>query len=410
MLREDVERSLLATHGEDGYLFPAYDDYCFANVTHTVADLLGVETGRPLPTDVLGDDRPAVGTVLVVLIDGLGLRQWKRDRTDHDLLRAITDRGRVTPLTTVYPSETTAAMTTCHTGSLPAAHGGIGWNIYEPTTGESFEALNFAKKDGTSPAMDFGDVFDASSIYPTLVAGGIDVHHVTAYPRELRGVTTHGFDGLEGVPSTLAEALTAATEPAYVFTYIGAIDAVAHEHGTASTDHAETLAAVCEALQAAIEGVSEDVARETLLLVTADHGHVDTEPDRNVDLSSVAGITDHLATDEEGRPIRFAGNPRNVHLHLKPGTETEVRAAIDAAFDAKVIGREEALARELFGTPPSATFSRRLGDLVVVPRSRSVWWADAEPEQLAYVGMHGGLHPDEMLVPLGAVRLPAIRS
>jgi hypothetical protein len=32
------------------------------------------------------------------------------------------------------------------------------------------------------------------------------------------------------------------------------------------------------------------------------------------------------------------------------------------------------------------------------------WYGDEHPEELDLVGMHGGLHPDEMLVPFAAVR------
>lgn len=409
MLRDGIERTLIDEYSEDGYLFPAYGTYCFANVPHTVSSLLGVSTGHPLPPDVFEGLSTDQGTVLVLLIDGLGLKQWKRDRAHHEFIETVTIQGRVTPLTTVYPSETTAAMTTFHTGRLPAEHGGIGWNIYEPETGESFEALNFAKKDGTSPAMDFGEVFNARSIYHTLAPEGIDVHHVTAYPRDLRGVTSHGFEGLDELAGTLSETLRAADPPAYVFAYIGAIDAVSHDHGTESVQYQETLSRVFGSVEAAIGRLDSETAARTLLLVTADHGHVDTEPERNLNLGDIDGLEPRLASDGTGDPIRYAGNPRNVHLHLQPGTADEVRAMLQSAFDARVFEREDVIERELFGAPPSETFRRRVGDLVVVPRDRSVWWGDDEPEELAYVGMHGGLHPDEMLVPFGVAPLVDVR-
>jgi hypothetical protein len=45
----------------------------------------------------------------------------------------------------------------------------------------------------------------------------------------------------------------------------------------------------------------------------------------------------------------------------------------------------------------------RLGDLILIPhRNAYLWWADKENILL---GRHGGLHPDEMLVPFLAVRL-----
>jgi hypothetical protein len=52
----------------------------------------------------------------------------------------------------------------------------------------------------------------------------------------------------------------------------------------------------------------------------------------------------------------------------------------------------------------SARFRRRCGDLVLTHRELGTWRGDAEPDELDLVGMHGGLHPEEMLVPFAAVR------
>lgn len=408
MLRTAVEDRLWDHHGEDGYLFPAYEDYCFANVPHTVGSMLGVDTGRPLPDDVLPAGDPEPGIVLVVLIDGLGLSVWKRDRGRHTLLDTVTDRGIVTPLTSVYPSETTAALTTFHTGTLPAEHGGIGWNVYEPLTDECFEALTYQRKDGSRPALEFSKVFAARSIYRQFSAAGVDVHHVTPYPHELGGVTMHGIDSPRDLPETLPAVLSAAEPPAYVFTYLSDIDTISHETGTESTAFHETLETIAMAIERAIAQVDLGTARDTLLILTADHGHVDTDPERNVDLSTVDGLVDQLASDGNGEPIRLVGSPRNVHLHLRPGAAS-VREAIEREVDARLFTREEALDCGLFGAPPSETFRRRLGDLIVAPRDRSAWWGNLEPGELAHVGMHGGLHPDEMLVPFGTVELAALR-
>ncbi len=33
-----------------------------------------------------------------------------------------------------------------------------------------------------------------------------------------------------------------------------------------------------------------------------------------------------------------------------------------------------------------------------------MWFGDVEPDELYLAGMHGGLHPEEMLVPFAAAR------
>ncbi|WP_135819991.1 alkaline phosphatase family protein [Halostella litorea] len=414
MLRESVERRLREDHGEDGYLFPAYEDYCFANVPHTVASLLGVDTGRTLPADALdGVDTEGIDTVVVALVDGFGLDGWKRTRDDHGFLRRVTDRGVVTPLTSVYPSETAAAITTFHTGALPAEHGVVGWNVYEPTVDEAFEALPFRTKAGDEPAgLTRGDVADAEPLYPDLAAEGVESTLVDPHAANQPGVRERPYESLDEVGTELRDAVETADAPAYVATYVPHVDHAAHADGTNSATYDGTVGAVFDQLEAGlVDGLDDAAAENTLLVVTADHGHVDTDPERNVDLSAADGVGDSLRQHADGSLIRFSGSPRNAHLQLRPDRVERVRDELLAGLDARAFTREEALARDLFGdVDPSETFRRRCGDLVLTHRDLGTWWGDAEAEELDLVGMHGGLHPHEMLVPFAAVRLSELHD
>ncbi|WP_121822776.1 alkaline phosphatase family protein [Halostella salina] len=414
MLRESVERRLRDDHGEDGFLFPAYEDYCFANVPHTVASLLGADTGRSLPADVFdGVDTTGIDTVVVALVDGFGLDGWKRHHGDTEFLARITERGVVTPLTSIYPSETAAAVTTFHTGRLPAEHGVIGWNVYEPTVDEAFEALPFRTKAGNEPTgLTRDDVADAEPLYPELADAGIESTLVDPHAAQQSSVRERPYESLDEVGPKLRDAVESADPPSYVFTYVPHVDHAAHAEGTDSATYDETVAAVCEQLQAGlVDGLDGTAAENTLLLVTADHGHVDTDPERNVDLSAVDGVGDSLRQHADGTPIRISGSPRNVHLQLRPDRVTAVRDDLNATLDARVFTRDAALNRGLFGdAEASETFCRRCGDLVLTHRDLGTWWGDAEPGELDLVGMHGGLHPHEMLVPFAAVRLAELHD
>ena len=390
---------------------PAYGEYCFAGIPHTVAEILGARTGPGLPAGVVPHADRDAEIVLVVLLDGLGLAQWQRDRRDQPFLDRLTERSRITPLTSVYPSETAAALTTFHTGVLPATHGVIGWNVFEPTVDQAFEALPFRTKAGTEPTgLDRDAVADADPIYPALRTHGIDDRHVVPADITPTGERVHPYTDLAGFPAELVAALAAAEPPAYVYAYLPQIDTVSHRVGTATEAYRSVVSAVLGRVEEAIAAVPRATADETLLVVTADHGHVDTDPSRNVDLSAFDVVMDNLSRHADGTPVRFAGSARNVHLHLEPGSAPRVRDELTEALDALVLTREEVLAQELFGPDPSTTFRRRLGDVVITHRDLGVWWGDAEPSTLAHVGMHGGLHPDEMLVPFAAVGLADLRG
>ncbi|USZ68164.1 alkaline phosphatase family protein [Halorussus salilacus] len=410
MLRTDLAESLRAEFGEDGSLLPDYGGYCFANVPHTVASVLGADTGRTLPDDTLAGVDTAVENVLVVLVDGFGFEQWRRVRDAHPFLSRLSETARVTPLTATYPSETAAAIHTFHTGSLPAEHGVIGWNVYEPSADQEFEALPFLTKDGEEPeGLAPEEVSAAPSLYPELEDAGVSAHHVVPFETTTEGAARYTYESLADFPERVGDALGAAhreDDRSYCYAYLHDVDQAGHESGTRSESYRETVGEVFDAVSAALSGLDAAVAEETLLVVTADHGHVNTDPERNVDLDGFEEVVAALARRDDGTPVRFSGSPRNVHLHLQEGREAETAAFLRENLDAKVFTREEVLDCELFGdAPPSETFRRRLGDVVVTHRNLGVWWGDEEPDELAYVGMHGGLHPEEMLVPFAAAKM-----
>lgn len=407
-MRDALERRLRTRLLEDGYLFPDYDGYCFANVPDTVRSLLGAGARRPLPADVLGDAGGAYDRVLVLLVDGFGLESWKR-HDGHPLLERFEAGGTVSPLTSVYPSETAAALTTFHTGRLPAEHGVVGWNVYEPTLDAAFEAFTVRPKGGAAATdLDPADVYDGEALYPALRAGGIDCRHVVPFEETYDGAVAHTYEYEDATdaPRALSAAFEATTDPAYLFVYLPHVDHTAHERGTRSAAHRETVATVLDALERGLSALAD--GGRTLVVLTADHGHVDTDPARNVDLERFESVAANLKRHGCGDPVRFSGSPRNVHLHLRDGAVESVRDDLASALDARVYRREEALERSLFGDrAASDAFRRRAGDLIVTHRELSVWYG-SEGDSLELVGMHGGLHPAEMLVPFAVAPLEAL--
>jgi hypothetical protein len=376
MLRTDVAGDLRREFEEDGYLFPDYEEYCFANVAHSVASALGVETGRTLPEDVFdGVSTDDYDTVLVVLVDGFGFRQWRHERDHHEFLDRLSSAARVTPLTSIYPSETAAAMTTLHTGTLPAEHGVVGWNVYEPAADAAFEALPFLTKDGEEPPIPRSDVADADSLYTELADAGVSAHHVVPYPETPEGATRRGYETLAEFAERVPEAVRAADPPSYCFGYLGHVDAAAHESGTESPTYRETVGEVFDALESILWDIAADgTAENTLLVVAADHGHVNTDPERNVNLDRREELVAALRRHADGTPVKFSGSMHNVHLQLRDDLTREatadVTADLRAELDALVFERENLLDGDLFGdAPPSETFRRRVGDVVVSHRN-----------------------------------------
>lgn len=420
MIRHDIADALRDDELAPGYVRPAYDDYCFANIPGTVADLVGssgtVDSPK-LPEDTL--PTTDIDRVAVVLVDGFGFEQFLRHRGAHPFLDTLAEEAVVTPLTSTYPSETAAAMTTYDLGRPPVQHGLLGWDVYRPDIDAVVKPLPFETAGGANPAefsLSRTDMREGESVGHQLSGSGVDVRQVV--PDALVGNDTgsgggggqsyHGYaeTDRDELAESLQGALTSVGDPGFVHTYIPAVDAAGHNHGTSAPEYRETVSGVFDAVERAIEGIPTERASETLVVVCADHGHVDTDPEQNVDLLSVLADPGIIGETTEGTP-RISGGPRNLHLHVDDpeATRDTVQVALtDCGCEALVLTREEALGEELWGPgAQSTTFKRHCGDVLVIPDQLSVWHT-AEAHALDLIGEHGGCHPDEMLVPFASAR------
>ncbi len=413
MLDSALAEELVADEFAEGFVRPDYDGFCFSRVPATAASLVGADLGATLPGRALAasavDEVPADAEhVLVLFVDALGFRQFERVHEDVSLLRSFVDIGRVTPLTSTFPSETAACVTTMHTGREPVEHGLLGWNGYDPTGDTVYETLPYAAKDDGDISVSPGELFDGDPIYDRLEEAGVDSHVVepdygTGYDDgALVGATVHHYERTSEFALTIRDVLRSAAASSYTYAYYPTVDAVAHEYGPGDERYGMQVAAVCDALERAFATLDEEVREETVVCLVADHGQVPIRDEDRIKLDDIGVLAD-VPTDRSGTPL-VLGGPRNVHLRVDdPAAARERLAAAD--LDALVYSREEALDAGLWGRgEPGPAFERNSGDLLVVPREGALWYA-GESEQLGLAGMHGGLHPDEALVPFGVARL-----
>lgn len=392
-----------------GFVHPDYDGYCITRVPGTAAAALDASVGPTLPEDVFVGVGTNVSNVVVLFVDAYGFEQFRETYASHAFFDRIARRGRVTPLTSVYPSETPACVPTFHTGLQPVEHGQLGWNIYLPKRDLVVESLPFQTKSGEPIDPAEVPLFAGEPIYPRLEAAGIDTHVIEPFDSsddpKTAGATTHTYNSPADFAVRLRRVLEQGSAPTYCYGYTPLVDAAGHAEGTRSQLHSAELNCLSATLQRELcDRLQTDIAEETLLLLVADHGQVDSSPDENVDILSDPVVQQHLRRDRDGFPA-ISGSGRNLHLFLEDGSVDRVRARLRDRIDALVLTREAALESDLWGNGDSCQlFAERVGDLVVIPETTTVWHSE-EPEELDLVGDHGGLHPREQLVPFGAVTL-----
>lgn len=420
----DYASDLREAYEKDGYVFPAYRDRSFADTPESALSLLSAEFPQNIPDDAFGDLVDGdIENVVLLVVDGFGLDQWTRLREELPLLDDFETDGIVTPLTSTYPSETAAAITTLHTGLLPAEHGLLGWHQYLDSIDESIQTLPFLLEDGTPaqeeyPLANPRELFDGDTIYGAAETAGVDAHvtqpaHIAgSVSSELTtaGAETHGYWNVADMAVSLRDIVADGEGPTHVTAYVPNVDTISHRTGTAANRYDAQARMVTEAIRTGfVDNLGPETAEKTALLVTADHGHTNVGEEVAMDLS-VPEVQDCLARGDDGEPIPPQGGPRNVQFHVTDDRVEELREHIETAADGDVLTFSEAEYRErgLFGSnhaEPGETFERRAPDLLAVHRKGQMWHESDDK-----IGVHGAMTPEEMFVPFAAARVSDLQD
>ncbi len=412
-------------HLPENFVWPRYEGLSVGNIPNTVASLLG--TGArdllpPLREDLLEGLTDGVRHIVLVLVDGLGWEQLHHMMAQDKglVFHRLAERGRLLPLTTVFPSTTNNVLSTLRTGAPPVQHGLLAYELYLREWQMAVECISFSPvvDRGSAALEDWGlepeSFLPVPSLAQILSVQGVLTYQIIAkhimngalsqmYFRGMRKVYPHIF--ASDFWYTVREALQSHRGDRFLLSaYWSAVDTLGHHN---SPDHATALNEV-RALSYLLETLFldelEPADREgTLLLILADHGHITTPPERGI------ALEDHPALNNMLR-LPTLGESRAPFFYARPGYLDKVRAYLAGHFAEQmmVLDQAEVLENGLLGPgKPYKEVDHRLGDLVGLMFDNVAFARDHD--NLDHLrGRHGGLTATEMLVPLLAVRLDAL--
>lgn len=445
-----------------GFVAPYASGRSLTRIPSTIGGLLGAGEGwrstpLTLPTVAAGYRR-----VVLLLIDGLGYDRLAEQLERDDLgLAALLERhapGRNggeeeggplgEPLITVAPSTTVVATTVlAGNGASPGETGFLGYTQYLPRLG--FVANMLFWRPAWAAAARSGDLeawglvpeaaLPTPTAYRLLASQGVAStafypHEITRSPlsrMQTAGARVHGYIGWVDLLAQLGEHLEAsAGERGYTFAYFPDLDSLQHRDGPSSPSYPPLLEAFVSGLTRLLERLAPAARRETLFLVTADHGH-------HLVPSAAAAYLGELPALRRLMLRREGGEPRHVYLYARPGATDDLLGAASAALGERFMALrgEDALSAGLYGDPahlhPEA--AERVGDVVLLAREGATLWeadrvrsaderargdgarpaggtlpaGDGPPAAAPPLGMHGSLTSQEMRVPLLILDLDA---
>ncbi len=402
------------------WVYPAYDGGSILNLPATICQWLGAsEFGvGPLQaqlTTVVGE---GIRRVILVLVDALSLSRLQRWMAEGvaPAWSQLAQDGLMAPLTSITPSTTSAALTSLWTGRGAAAHGITGYEMWLKEYGVVANTILHSPitfQNDTGSLARAG--FSAETFLPLPTLGThLSAQGIPAFAFQhhsllrsglsqmfLRDVNSRGFFSAADLWISLRQLLESrAGERLYAWAYWSELDTLSHRFGPDDERVAAEFANFSLAFERQfLNRLTPDARRDTLLVLTADHGQIPTTPDPHYEIRNHAGLGRRLH-------INPTGENRLAYLYIRPGQSEAVREVIERTWPGqfKLVDAVYAVENGLFG--PGEAHPRlyeRLGDLILIPHGNAyLWWADKENNLL---GRHGGLHPEEMLVPFLAARL-----
>lgn len=360
-----------------------YADYnnCLVNLACSILKEFGAAYSHPtLPLmDKLLQNQHR--NVVILLLDGMGA-----DAIRHHLdSEGFFSRNLLGSFSSVYPPTTTSATISIMTGLNPCEHGWLGWKQYFSELDRiiiPFRNTDFysgekaADYDAAWRYMPYKSIFDQIN-----EAGAGKAYYVSMFG------TTH-IDSFDELTRTIAN-LCSTTEKKFIYAYWHQPDTIMHSNGY----YDESVTDELRHLENEVEKMSENLS-DTLLIVTADHGH--------------KNITYYTLTDYP-EILKMLKRPPSMEsrasvFHVSEEYLTEFPTAFKNAFgdDFLLFSKEDVKQSKLFGCGvPHAKFDEFIGDyLAVSVTGMGIVYSDSV---IKFRSEHAGTSEQEMMIPFIAI-------
>ncbi|MBO3842876.1 MAG: alkaline phosphatase family protein, partial [Candidatus Brockarchaeota archaeon] len=326
---EEVEK-LQLRRLSDGLFIPRYDGFSLPNLSNSLMKLMGAKpSGRRLRNDVLPDFKNPCKIVLLI-IDAMGLNVFEKasEGVKRFLNSLLAKRGiLVKALTSVFPTTTSAALTSLNTGLSPQEHGVVAYTLFMKELGSmvnmiSLSPVNDERRNRVFElGMDADRILGVKVLTERLAETGVEAKTIIRYGIRNSGLSTLLYKGSKIIPAltsvdfatNLAKLVNDRTTR-FIVAYWDSFDGQSHYYGPFSNEAELELLNTLTLLREAFSRVKPDAARETLLVTTSDHGQSRVSDDKSIRLNSLNWLRESLVMPP-------AGESRAAYLYLKKNVE-----------------------------------------------------------------------------------------
>ena len=212
--------------------------------------------------------------IIFLILDGLG-----ENILNNISPNGILNKNKINSVTSVYPSTTTAALTSYYSGCPPYETGWIAWSQYFKEYGRAIDMFShresYMREPLKNPLIDvFKTIVNYETIFEKIEKASSDMKAYEIEPEyaERRARRSLKANNIEELFMNI-EDLIASPDKKFILAYSDNPDGLLHKYGTDSEEVKEFIKEAEKKIEKLVNKLEED----TLLIISADHGHKNIE-------------------------------------------------------------------------------------------------------------------------------------
>ena len=359
-------------------MFIFYDESILSYVS-SIRDYLGLDSSyKPNQKfkDLLNKEKP--NKVFLILIDGMGANLIEKYLDKDSFLRS----NMLYKVQTVFPTTTTAALTSIQNGKAPNENAWLAWIQYLKDIDEFI--VPFQNK-GYYNEKPYGDNFfnnrvPVKTTVEELNEKGIKAGNIFPDYSKKEHYSINEF-------VTKILDVDSKTDNKYTFCYFDNYDDIMHKKGPSSNEAISLLKDIDKELKR----LSENISNDSMFVVVADHGQIDVED---------TIILKDTKFEKYLKRYTYL-DPRAVGFDIKDDLKEEFEKEFLKEFenDYILLNKEQVISTRLFGYNEShKQFESMLPDYVAIGKTKKIMYT-VKPSH-PFKGHHTGIHDDEVYVPV----------
>jgi len=381
-------------------VLPNYKNGSIVNLISTIIQSRGGRSKyNPLKILHPKEIKDAKNIVLLIL-DGFGMDLLKRHAKNSVFSKCL--RGEMTP---VFPSTTSAAMSTFYFGVPSQQHGLTAWYMHLKEFGGVVAILPFVTRTGWQSLEDIGidakKYLNQKSVFEKIKTSGYFINPKkivnSAFSKAVKGkAKATGYSSLGGMFRSIKKAVRTNNKKKFIFAYWDGIDHLSHLFGPQNKkvkSHIKEIEKEFVKFLRSIEGT------DTTVIVTADHGQIQCK--KTIFLNDYPEIKECLA-------VPMCGEPRAAFMYVRPSKVKQFLREYNKHLKkyCTIAKSEDLIKKNYFGLGKAHKhLFDRIGDFILFPKGNyMIFDCLYQEERRVLKDNHGGLSKEEMLVPLMVVK------